>query len=179
MNAPADNSTHSCRVCGRAWIALAWLAAAGCAGYRFGSDSLYRSDVRTVYVPMMQSDSYRRHLGERLTEAVVKEIEKRTPYKVVDNPHADTVLTGRLQWDTKQVLTEDANDNPRDIEVHALAHFTWIDQRGNMLMEPLTLDVAAAASFVPEAGQSVMTAQQAAIEKTAAQIVNAMELPPL
>src|SRR5437868_12374198 len=68
----------------------------GCAGYQIGNRALYRPDIRTVHVPMIQSDSYRRYLGERLTEAVVKEIELRTPYKVVDADSADSVLTVRL-----------------------------------------------------------------------------------
>src|SRR6476660_2725748 len=55
----------------------------GCAGYQLGQRSLYRPDICTVHIPVIQSDSFRRYLGERLTEAVVKEVELRTPYKVV------------------------------------------------------------------------------------------------
>ena len=40
----------------------------GCAGYQVGHRSLYRPDIRTVHVPVVQSDSFRRYLGERLTE---------------------------------------------------------------------------------------------------------------
>ena len=47
----------------------------GCAGYQIGNQSLYPPEIHTVYVPMFQSNSFRRNLGERLTEAVVKEIE--------------------------------------------------------------------------------------------------------
>src|SRR5262245_35350210 len=61
----------------------------GCAGYQIGNRALYRPDLRTVHVPVIQSDSYRRYLGERLTEAIVKEIELRTPYKVVGPDAAD------------------------------------------------------------------------------------------
>ena len=68
-------------------LACAALLVTGCATYRFGNGTLYAPDVRTVYVPMFQSDSYRTtpsvDVGERLTEAVCKEIEKRTPFKVV------------------------------------------------------------------------------------------------
>ena len=78
----------------------------GCAGYQLGNRSLYRPDIRTVHVPMVQSDSYRRYLGERLTEAVVKEIELQTPYKVVDSDSADSVLSVRLVSDSKRVLAE-------------------------------------------------------------------------
>src|SRR6188508_556309 len=75
------------------------LAFSGCAGYQLGNRSLYRPDIRTVHVPMAVSDSYRRHLGEKLTEAVVKEIELKTPYKIVDSDSADSVLSLRLVSD--------------------------------------------------------------------------------
>ena len=45
---------------------------------------------------MIESDSYRRDLGERLTEAVIKEIELKTPYKVVGTPDADSILSVQL-----------------------------------------------------------------------------------
>src|SRR5262245_15718707 len=77
-------------------VAISMASLTGCAGYQIGRRSLYRPDVRTVHVPMIQSDSYRRYLGERLTEAIVKEIELRTPYKVVDAGSADSVLSVRL-----------------------------------------------------------------------------------
>jgi hypothetical protein len=44
---------------------------------------------------MFESTSFRRNLGERLTEAVVKR-SKTEPYKVVSDPNADSVLTGRI-----------------------------------------------------------------------------------
>ena len=71
-------------------LLLGLVAISGCAGYQLGIDSLYRPDVKTVHVPIFQSDSYRRGLGEQLTEAVVKQIESRTPYKVVSASDADT-----------------------------------------------------------------------------------------
>ena len=73
----------------------------GCAGYQIGNRPLYRPDIRTVHVPVVQSESYRRYLGERLTEAIVKEIELRTPYKVVDEASADSVLSRTKGLPTK------------------------------------------------------------------------------
>src|SRR5262245_42783818 len=88
----------------------------GCAGYQLSTRVLYRPDIRTVHVPVVQSDSFRRYLGERLTEAIVKEIELRTPYKVVDEASADSVLTVRLVSDSKRVLANNKFSEPRDIE---------------------------------------------------------------
>ena len=80
----------------------------GCAAYQFGNSTLYATNVRTIYVPLFQCDSFRMtpalDIGERLTEAVCKEIEKRTPFKVVDSAGADSILTGRIVADTKLSL---------------------------------------------------------------------------
>src|SRR5207244_7174952 len=97
----------------------------GCAGYRAGTASLYPPDIHTVYVPVFESDSFRRYLGERLTEAVVKEIELKTPYKVVNSPQADSILYGRLVNDTKRVIVENRFDQPRETEVNMIVQVGW------------------------------------------------------
>ena len=105
----------------------------GCAGYRFGNNTLYAPNVRTVYVPMIQSESYRTtpgiDLGERLTEAVCKEIEKRTPFKVVGDPNADSVLTARIVADTKRMVVESPTDQSRQVEMNLQTLVTWAEDR--------------------------------------------------
>lgn len=151
----------------------ATLLVTGCAGYQFGNRSLYRTDLSTIHVPLFKSNTLRRDLGEWLTEAVVKEIEMRTPYKVVNDPLADSVLTGTLlSGDNKNVLTENVNDEPRNLKYNAAVHVTWIDRSGRILMQSI---VSLGSDFVPEAGQSVTTVQQAVIRRLARQIVSQME----
>lgn len=153
------------------------------AGYQLGQRSLYRPDIRTVHVPVVQSDSYRLYLGERLTEAVVKEVELRTPYKVVASDTADSVLSIRLVSDSKRVINNNRFSEPRDIETDFFVQASWIDRRGDLIMShedvpaaPLLVNLGQQANFVPEGGQSLVTAQQEAIQKLAQQIVGQMEL---
>ncbi|MEX2175219.1 MAG: LPS assembly lipoprotein LptE [Pirellulaceae bacterium] len=155
----------------------------GCAGYQLGQRSLYRPDIRTVHVPVVQSESFRRNLGERLTEAIVKEIELKTPYKVVGAAEADSVLTARIVSESKRNLAENRFDEPRDIESDFFIQVAWVDRRGDLIMsqndvpaEPLLLNVSQAANFVPEGGQSLATAHQEAIHRLAEQVVGQMEL---
>lgn len=155
----------------------------GCAAYRVGSDTLYRPDIRTVYVPVFQSESFRPLLGERLTEAVVKQIEQRTPYKVVPAANADSILQGRIVQDSKYGITEDPNDQLRDIELELLAEIRWVDRNGVSLLTPFQIplpgDLASlgqATHFVPEGGQSLVVAQQELIVRLAEQIVARMEV---
>lgn len=155
---------------------------AGCATYQIGQQGLYRPDIRTVHVPVAISDSARRNLGERLTEAIVKEIELKSPFKVVDSTTADSVLTARLVTDSKRVLAETRNDDARDIETDFFVQVSWVDRRGDLIMShndvplpPILLNVSQAENFVPEAGQSLATAQQQALHRLAKQIVGLME----
>ncbi len=159
------------------------LGCPGCAGYQLGERSWFRPDIRTVHVPMVQSESFRRYLGERLTEAVVKQVELRTPYKVVDSDAADSVLNVRLVSDSKKVLNNNRYSEPRDIETDFFIQTSWVDRRGSVIMShdgipagPLLVNIGQQANFVPEGGQSLATAQQEAIEKLAQQIVGQMEL---
>ena len=161
------------------------LCGSGCAAYRFGNESLYAPDVTTVYVPMVESDSFRRDLGERLTEAVIKEIEAKTPYKVVGTPDADSILGARLVSQRKHVTVENQNDDPRVIDIAMAAEVSWINRRRQPLCPPTTIPLPAelfipmgqTAALLPEAGQSVESQNQVAIERLAQQIVATMEEP--
>jgi RNase P/RNase MRP subunit p29 len=149
-------------------LLLPLVVAAGCATYRFGNNTLYATNVRTT--PAID-------IGERLTEAVCKEIEKRTPFKVVGSAQgADSVLTGRIVADTKRMVVESPTDQSRQVEMNYQTLVTWADRGGTVIASgdvPLpaaTVDVGQAASLVPEFGRSVAGTQQEAIVKLAQQM---------
>ena len=155
----------------------------GCATYQIGHPSLYRPDIRTVHVPVFESESLRRNLGERLTEAVIKEIEQRTPYKVVGSTNADSVLTGRITREQKRVVTVNRNNDARELETELMVEVRWANRRGDMLMQrgglplpQLEFGVIQGAVFLPEAGQSRVTSEQEVIERLARDIVGQMEI---
>lgn len=157
--------------------------ASGCAGYQLGSASLYNPNIRTIYVPMVRNEGWRHNQGVQLTEALVRTIELRTPYKVVSNPSADSVLTCRINSQTKRVIVEAATDEPRAIEEMITVELTWTDRQGNLLMEnrfvpqgELAFYFIQGSDFVPEGGQSIATAQQRVVETLADQIVSQMEV---
>ena len=166
------------------WLKLGLIVLCGCAGYRWGTRSLYAPDVTTVYVPMIESDSFRPHLGEWLTEAVVKEIELKTPYKVVASGDADSVLSARIVSETKRILVEDAFDQPREVETQFSVQVHWLDRRGALIRQPEIVPLSASlvrfgqtASLVAEGGQSIATAHGQAVHRLAEQIVATMEAP--
>ncbi|MDP1564487.1 MAG: LPS assembly lipoprotein LptE [Pirellulaceae bacterium] len=147
----------------------------GCSQYRFGNCTLYTPNVSSVHVQMFENDTFRRGLGPWLTEAVVKEVQLRTPYRIADARSADSFL--RAQWvaDRKTILVENANDEGRDLGYTGQVEVTWTDRYGNPLTAGRVIKITEDVSFVPEVGQSVTTAQQELVRKLAQQIVNQME----
>lgn len=165
-------------------LLLAVALLGGCAQYQIGADTLYPAHIRTVYVPVFRSASFRRDLGERLTEAVVKEIEAKTPFKVVSAPDADSILTGEIVSDSKHMLVVTPDGDPREDEVGVQVRVNWIDRAGGALRSDMQvpfdsgpMHINSTAKVVPEVGQSTVTGQQQAICKAAQQIVAMMEAP--
>ena len=144
---------------------------------------MFRSDIRTVYVPMARNETFRDDLGVRLTEAVVRLLQERTPYIVTGDPSADSVLTCRFASDTKRVLTETDTDEVRALDLVVAVEASWVSSRGQVLMENRLLPQGNLALFfnqdarvVPEAGQSIESELQDAIEDVAERIVAQMEM---
>ncbi len=183
---PGQNTQHPTisTVCLYGWMAAIGGFCAGCAGYRVGNATLYHPEIRTIYVPIFDSDSFRRHLGEQLTEAVIKEIELRTPYKVVGRPPADSILTGRIIEEGRSTVIPSRVGGPRQTAVRLVVQVAWMDNRGNLLREtgPIPLPsgsetITETAELFPEYGQSTATAYQKALQRVAQQIVGMMEQP--
>jgi hypothetical protein len=172
-------------ICNFLALSLLLLTNSGCANYRMGARSLYAPDVQTVYVPMIQSNSYRQFLGEWLTEAIVKRIEQVTPYKVVPRPEeADSVLTVRINSDQKQVVMESYTDEPRELQFTLQVAADWVNRNGQQLGQPVNVPVpptlnpiTQSANLYPELGQSVSSAEMRDVQQLAIQIVSMMEAP--
>lgn len=159
------------------------LSSPGCAPYQFGNAALFPPGVQTVHVPIIRDATFRHDLGLQLTEAVIREIELRTPYKVTADPNADTTLRCEVIGETKRVLTETDDDFPRALDAAVQVRASWVDRAGRLLLnnsvvptDDLTILFSQDERFVPEAGQSVDMAMHRAIEDLAGRIVSQMEL---
>jgi hypothetical protein len=172
------------------FIILLTLACGGCLGlhYQVGTKTLFGQDVQTVYVPIFKTDGVRRDLGERLTEAVCKRIEARSPYKVVSKVNADSILEGEIVIRSKGVMITAPSDDPRQISMNIAVNIRWKDRRNRNIREfdEMPLDISwnnaegminSTVLLMPEYGQSEMTSEQRQIEAVADQIVGMMEMP--
>lgn len=149
----------------------------GCAGYNLGNQNLFRNDIRSVHVPIFESDSDREFLGQRLTEAVVKQVELGTPLTITDPSIANSFLRGRLVREQKSTVTENQFDEGRVVRAEFRVEIDWVDRAGVPLMPRRSVIIDHSADFIPEGGQSLATAQQEVIERIAREVVGQMEIP--
>jgi hypothetical protein len=137
---------------------------------------LFRDDIRTVAVPIFKTGRtlFRRGLEMQLTEAVIKQIESRTPYKVVPRDRADTVLDGEVLAFTERVLTETPRNEPREVQVTVTVRMLWRDLRsGEVLREARRLSENA--TFVVDVGETEAQATLDSFDDLVERIVELLE----
>lgn len=111
--------------------------------------STYPQGIATVAVDVFENETPQRDFEYDLTDALVKEIEARTPFKVTSSDRADTILTGRIRRiELQQISKSSLTGLAEEITVGVTIDMKWKDLRtGESLLE---LDSFTADSlFVP------------------------------
>lgn len=140
----------------------------------YTSRSLIDQNVQSVYVPIFDNDTFRRDLEYDLTKAIKEEILFRTQLKIVDEKHADTILTGILKDVQENVLIENPDAVTIESRVNVFVQFSWLDQRtGRILIDKQ--NVAASAEFIATRNEDIRTGEIEAFVNTARKIINLME----
>jgi hypothetical protein len=167
--------------CRFAILALLALLGSGC-GYRVGPN--YAPNIRSVHVPVFKTESFRRGFELQLTEAVQRQIQTTTPYRLANEPMADTRLIGRVVEISKRPVNQNRYDDPRELELSLAVEVRWEEcSTGRVLRQqmfpisPMATQAISQVTFAPEAGQSLATATKDAVDQLSAQIVQLMESP--
>ena len=160
----------------RIMIILVGTMLSGC-GYTIRAP--FDKSVKTVFVPVFRTQSYRRDLNLNLCEMVQKEIMQRSPYKVVGRPEgADTILEGTINFADKNTVVENPFNLPRELNATVSVAVKWTHNpptEAEKSKPPTT--VAETVNFVPEVGETALTAFYRVNQRLAAQIVDMMEQP--
>jgi hypothetical protein len=155
------------------------LAAALLGGCGYSVRAPFDKSVKTVFVPVFKTQSFRRDINLNLTEMIQKEIQYRTPYKVVGTPEgADTVLEGTINFADKNIVVENPFNLPRELNATINVSVKWTHNPPTEVEKnkPPTI-VAETVNFVPEVGETAVTAFYRVNQRLAAQIVDMMEQP--
>jgi len=122
----------------------------GLLGYH--AEALFPEQYQTVAVNIFDNRSFYRGVEFEVTEAITKEIELRTPYKVVSNDVADTVLTGTVQSVKQQTLSRIRDGGiPQEMQVVVEVSYEWKDLReGRVIRKRAAL--RGSGEYIPSAG---------------------------
>ena len=105
----------------------------------YSSRPNYDCKIHTVRVPIFENRTFIRGVEFDLTQAVIREIEQKTPYKVVGPySNADTELTGTVKIFTKALLDVNQLNEVREAETTLSVEVVWRDLRtGEYLTKPI------------------------------------------
>lgn len=149
------------------------------ASFGYTTDSPYRKNVRSVFVPVWKvgRDVYRRGIEYRLTEAVKKRISLDTPYKISDKSRADTELIGTIERIDQRIMSfnPDTGD-PRETVITIAVSFTWTDLRSGEVLKDMK-DFSVDDKYFPEKplDEDFFQGSEGVINKLAKRIVEQME----
>ncbi len=106
-------------------LVLVFFVMTGC-GY--SSHQLFPQRYQTVAVPIFENRTFYRGVEFDLSEALVKAIELRTPYKVTSPDSADTILQGTItRVEQDQLSRQRRGGVPQELEVTLSVDFEWRD----------------------------------------------------
>lgn len=116
------------KACAAAAVMLLVVAAVVLCSGCYEHKRLYRTEYRTVAVPIFENNTFYRNVEFDVTEALIKEIETRTPYKVVDISRADTLLSGTITLIEQELINRRSDIGVvQQLEVQMYVDFEWKD----------------------------------------------------
>jgi hypothetical protein len=142
-------------------------------GCGYSHQTLYPRDVATVNVKIFGNRTFYQGIEFDLTEALIKEMELRTPYKAVSGSGGDTVLEGEV---VEVAQTSGGRSGAggliEELEVRVTVDFTWRDARsGQVLRERHGVSDVGHYKPADPVGEPFEVAQHQAVERMASRIV--------
>lgn len=140
-------------------------------GYSFNSP--HDSTVRTISVPIFANDTYSSGFEVRLTEAIIKELQRATPWRVVGSANAATTLTGSIdKIDMTRLTSQRKTGLIQEQALRITISFDWIDNRTGETRVSRR-NYTAISSFIPHrgVGEPIEIAESSVVRELARDIV--------
>ncbi|QQE10890.1 LptE family protein [Planctomycetota bacterium] len=161
-------------------LTLCVISLNGC-GLGYTAHDIYPEQYQTVAVPIFENRTFwnsSRYTGLEadLAEALAKEVESRTPYKVASPATADTIIQGTITGFEQRVITRKREGNvPEQMEIIMTVNFEWKDQRTSQTIVDRK-GYQAIGRYTPTrpVNELLSIGQHQAISRMANQIVNTM-----
>lgn len=154
--------------------AAAWLL--GCAqdprlGY--ANVSAFNDDVSSIAVPIFENSTHYHGTSTILTQALVREVQRHTPWRLASGDAADTTLTGQIvDVELEQLGVDNETGLGNEMAVDIAVDFRWVDNRtGRSLVA--RRNFRESATFVPAVGvrEPIEIGIEGAVERLAESII--------
>jgi len=142
----------------------------------WSNQSIFTTQVKTVAVPIAKNTTQYRQMGFLLTDAVIKEIESRTPWKVTYTSRADTVLNMTINDVQLQTISlSDLTGLNEEVVVSLNIDFNWDDLETNQTIFARQ-GFSAGGLFVASnpSGETIQVGEFQVIQQMAVDIVDEM-----
>ncbi|MBT5136612.1 MAG: hypothetical protein HOK75_05835 [Phycisphaerae bacterium] len=156
------------------------IACAGCSNdptMGYSSSSLYATQFKSVSIPIFGNESMEREIEFMLTDAVIKEVEARTPYQISSDQYADTTLTGTIQSVTLKTISQSQTTRlDNEMLIIVVMDFEWTDLTSGRRIVGRK-NFTASALFIPSAPSSepIEMGKFAVVQLLASDIVDQMQ----
>jgi hypothetical protein len=165
-------------VAAAAAVAACWTS--GCASTPtegYAATTPYPTKYRSVALSVFRNQSYMRGFEQDLADALVKQVEQSTPYKVRSEASADTAMRGTITAvELVELSKAPATGLANEMMVRVRVDFEWVDLRtGERIVAKE--GVESSALFVPSypAREPLELGRFAAVQQLANDLVAAMQ----
>jgi len=143
----------------------------------YSTETNYPTTVGSLAIPIFDNPTFYRGLEFDLTDALIKEIQTHTPYKITTQSKADSVLSGQIRHvELRQLSKSPLTGLTEEAIVRVTIDFQWRDLRTNkILMERSSF--TGHGLFVPSAptGEPIEIGQLSAIQLLVREVVGEMQ----
>ncbi len=151
----------------------------GCAadpsqGYSFSST--FDNSIQSVAIPIFKNETTSRGLEVQLTESLIKEIQKKTPWHIAPTDRADTTLVGVITDTSLAVLSDDPQTGlVQEQATRITIRFEWRDNRSGEIIVARD-HYSASAVFAPSrnVADRLELGQRTVIEELAHDLISEM-----
>ena len=150
------------------------LLAVGCSGY--STESLVDPKYQTVYVKTFDNQSFYRGFEQSLTREFINKLNARTHLRIAPRDKADTIITGQIADFRQQVLTEDLQDNVRELQITVTVDMTWTEAKSGKVIKAVR-GLALSDSIKFDIGETLQTTTPELFDDMAERLVEELEAP--
>ena len=143
----------------------------------YSTETIYPTTVGSVAIPIFENPTFHRGLEFDLTDAIIKEVQLHTPYKITTQAKSDSILSGKIRHvELRQLSKSPLTGLTEEAIVRMTIDFEWRDLRTNkILIERRSF--SGHGLFVPSAptGEPIEIGQLNAIQQLARDVVSEMQ----